>query len=348
MAIPQQENRVLQRTTVALIATVVIHLSVASGIIWGGWLDAAGAGTREPAEMMLTIDLTPPPKPPPPTKQQFVPTPKETEPPEVDNELYSNQNSQASSEPTERPDSPDPFIDAKNDLFSGTLHNPVPIKNSSPTPQSSSASAAPSTLGVTATPAISGAPFTAADLHPVAPSIPNTLNQASAKLNSIEPGTGPDSLPPLPPIIALPPGNISSDGPPLAQVQAAMTQNDFSTKGLNDGGNLPNGAPGLNVKLTGFGAYDARFVEKVRLAWLRFRGKPGWLTPGVIVVEFRLHQNGNITRLRVVENSGHNLQAFYCSQAIDSPAPFEEWTETMKRAIGASHRDCKFTFRYLR
>ena len=333
---------------VALAATVVIHVSVASGVIWGGWLDAAsGFIGQRPAELTLTIDLSPPVVPPE-KPNTFVPVPEETAPPETDTHLYSNKSSSAASEPTEKPETGEPFIAGEEDLFPGTFNNPFPVastaKASSP---ASPSNPAPQTAHTQAQPiAAAFSPPGGAAIAPSA-SPATAMTPAPIPLGHL---SGSGELPPMPapPPVALSPSEQGiAGGPTLAQASAAMAHNDFTQKALSDGGKLPKGGPGLNVKLTGFGAYDARFVEKVRLSWLRFRGRPGWLTPGVVVVAFRLHHDGRITHLRATDNSGHDLQAFYCSQAIELPSPFEPWTETMKRAIGANYRDCQFTFRYI-
>ena len=113
------------------------------------------------------------------------------------------------------------------------------------------------------------------------------------------------------------------------------------------GGVARIGASALDVRLTGYGDYDARFVQSVRLAWLRFRDKPGWFHPGKVVVDFKLHHDGTISELAVQQNLASVRQGYYCKEALTGPAPFEKWTGAMRREIGSDVRACRFSFHYL-
>ena len=52
-------------TLIALAVTLAIHLSLAAGVIWGGWLESGATGTpAHPREVLVLVNLsTPVPEP---------------------------------------------------------------------------------------------------------------------------------------------------------------------------------------------------------------------------------------------------------------------------------------------
>jgi hypothetical protein len=105
---------------------------------------------------------------------------------------------------------------------------------------------------------------------------------------------------------------------------------------------------GLDVKATPFGAYDAMFIEAVQSRWFNilderdFVGNQG----GRVVVEFRLHQDGRITDLTVVEAGVTELLSWFCQRAILDPAPYLPFPSDLRRMMHNDYREIRFTFYY--
>jgi hypothetical protein len=64
-------------------------------------------------------------------------------------------------------------------------------------------------------------------------------------------------------------------------------------------------------------------------------------------IEFRLHYDGRITDVRVVEQDVGELLSLYCRRAVSDPAPFAPWPTEMRQMVGRDYRDVRFTFYYL-
>jgi len=112
-----------------------------------------------------------------------------------------------------------------------------------------------------------------------------------------------------------------------------------------EGGAARVGRLAFDAVGTPFGMYDAKFIAAVQEQWhtsLRNRS----VAPGRVVIDFRLHDDGRITNLRVAEKNVDDLLSYLCEQSILAPAPFERWPKSMRESIGAPHRDVRFTFHY--
>ena len=361
----------------ALTATLVMHMTVAAGIIWGGWMDTKSMGFNpKPREVLITVDIsdtiTTQANPiATPTEQReevtpeleqpkktniFIPVnPKSipTDPPENNTPFYSNANTKAANEKPKKINQQQPIIDGENDLFPGTFNN----NNSSLNPIQKSATQPAQT-------ATAPRPIPHVQLQPhKTPKIPNEqipINKGpltqlkeeqsiiSGKIQAKDPAplqnkTANNSLVPT-----LPGGPENTRAPTLSEQKRRLKTGMLASRKMKQKGGVARiGVPALDVRLTGYGDYDARFVQAVRLAWLRFREKPGWFHPGRVVVDFKLHHDGTISELTVQKNAATAVQSYYCKEALAGPAPFEKWTEAMRREIGTNVRSCRFSFHYL-
>src|SRR5207247_2133428 len=61
--------------------------------------------------------------------------------------------------------------------------------------------------------------------------------------------------------------------------------------------------------------------------------------------QFRLHQDGNITDLDVVENTAGSVPGLLCETAVEKPKPYEKFPADMRRVVG-DIRNIRFTFYY--
>jgi hypothetical protein len=105
--------------------------------------------------------------------------------------------------------------------------------------------------------------------------------------------------------------------------------------------------PSLNVKLTGFGDYDAKLVAAITQRWYDLLESQRFALDrtGKVVIEFRLHYDGTITDMTVSQNSVGELLGYVCQEAISDPAPFAKWPSDMRFKLGDS-QDIKFSFYY--
>jgi hypothetical protein len=65
-----------------------------------------------------------------------------------------------------------------------------------------------------------------------------------------------------------------------------------------------------------------------------------------VVLELRLHPDGRITDMKMVQSEVSELMSDFCKQAIFDPAPFKPWPREMRLEIPTDYRDIQFTFYY--
>ncbi len=103
----------------------------------------------------------------------------------------------------------------------------------------------------------------------------------------------------------------------------------------------------LDTRATTFGAYDSALVAAVQNRWddlLEHRSYSGDAV-GKVKLKFRLHPDGSISELRLVESTVDLTLALLCQSAIRDPAPFGPWPSDMKAEI-QDNREVTFTFYY--
>lgn len=105
--------------------------------------------------------------------------------------------------------------------------------------------------------------------------------------------------------------------------------------------------PSFDVKITGFGDYDARFVEAVSQNWYNLLDSQRFSLDrtGKVVLLFHLNYDGSISQMRFAQNSVGDLLGYVCEKAVLDGAPYERWTEDMRAKLG-DYCDVEFTFDY--
>jgi hypothetical protein len=105
--------------------------------------------------------------------------------------------------------------------------------------------------------------------------------------------------------------------------------------------------PSFDVKVTGFGDYDARFVEAVTQNWYNLLDSQKFSLDrtGKVVLLFRLNYDGTVSQMRVAENNVGDLLGYVCEKAVLDGAPYERWNEDMRLKLG-NYCDVQFTFDY--
>jgi outer membrane biosynthesis protein TonB len=115
-----------------------------------------------------------------------------------------------------------------------------------------------------------------------------------------------------------------------------------------DGGVQRRGVVALDAKATPYGAYDAAIVRAIQQRWYDILDESTILTrSGKVVVEFRIHHDGRVTDLKVLEQDVGELMSLFCRRAISDPAPFAPWPSDMRRMVGRDYREVRFTFYYM-
>lgn len=104
----------------------------------------------------------------------------------------------------------------------------------------------------------------------------------------------------------------------------------------------------FDAKATPFGAYDAAFIEIVQSRWydlldnISFDG----YRRGKVTVEFKLHFDGQITDLTVVNQDVGTMLTLMCEKAVQDPSPYDKWPREMRLMVDKDYRDITFTFYY--
>jgi hypothetical protein len=109
---------------------------------------------------------------------------------------------------------------------------------------------------------------------------------------------------------------------------------------------------GFDVMASPLGNYDLMLVEAVQQRWYDLLDaiKYSFDRHGKVVVSFRLHYDGKITDVQVLENTvderKEGMLGYLCQKAILDPAPYPRWPTEIRRLIDKDHRDSSFTFNY--
>jgi outer membrane biosynthesis protein TonB len=106
----------------------------------------------------------------------------------------------------------------------------------------------------------------------------------------------------------------------------------------------------LSARGTESGQYDWRLVQAVQNAWYLLIDQSKLNAGGKVVVTFKLFQDGRVSDVKVAESSVSGLAELFCQWAIERPGSsgtgFGPWTDAMRREVGNTSRDIRFTFFY--
>jgi hypothetical protein len=131
----------------------------------------------------------------------------------------------------------------------------------------------------------------------------------------------------------------------LAQLQPSQVPGE---KMKQDGGvQRRHEMASLDTKATPFGAYDRALIEAISQRWYTLLDQRDYASDsrGKVVLHFRLHYDGRITDMNMVENTAGEVLGLICQKAVLDPAPFAAWPSDMRRTLG-DIRSIQFTFYY--
>lgn len=104
----------------------------------------------------------------------------------------------------------------------------------------------------------------------------------------------------------------------------------------------------LDVRATPFGAYDAAIIAAIQQRWYALLDQNEFARDrsGRVVLDFRLNSDGRVTEMRVAESTVGEVLSAICQRAVLDPSPFAKWPPDMRRMVGNSYREVRFTFYY--
>jgi hypothetical protein len=104
----------------------------------------------------------------------------------------------------------------------------------------------------------------------------------------------------------------------------------------------------LDVRATPFGAYDAAIIAAIQQRWYALLDQNEFARDrsGHVALDFRLNHDGRITEMKVAENTVGEVLSAICQRAVLDPSPFAKWPPDMRRMVGATYREVRFTFYY--
>ena len=106
-------------------------------------------------------------------------------------------------------------------------------------------------------------------------------------------------------------------------------------------------SPSLDTKSTVTGNYDWLFIQSVKDRWFTLLEDRDYSSArGHVRLQFKLHYDGRITDMNVLENKVTETLSLICQKAVLDPAPFDKWTKEMRLLIGKDFREITFTFYY--
>jgi hypothetical protein len=107
------------------------------------------------------------------------------------------------------------------------------------------------------------------------------------------------------------------------------------------------GQVSFDTKATPFGDYDLALIRAVEKKWHEMiEEHTGTKRAGKVIVDFVLGQDGYVKKMEVPESQVGEILSSLCQNAIVLPQPYGKWPVEMRRTIGSTTREIRFTFHY--
>src|SRR5262249_43903945 len=143
-----------------------------------------------------------------------------------------------------------------------------------------------------------------------------TLAPGDLTLAKMEPKPQPD------------PGESERRKPRTIKEALARREQPPGRKMKQDGGVQRHSlVPSMDTRGTPFGEYDARLVEAVSSYWYDILDEKNFASDarGHVTLEFNLNYKGQITDMKVIENTVSETLSLACQRAVLGPQPYGEW-----------------------
>lgn len=350
---------------VSVLATLLVHLLLFVAVPRMFKPDPArGLLDRVPREQTFNIDLAPEEDPqptPPPKPFKFVEiNPDAPDNPPDQTENFAAQNQQVAQEKpsenddkSEAPKSEDKKETESTAIVSGRLTQPEPPQPPSPpsppTPEEQAEQAAAEAMAQEAAkqaraplPGFEKVEGDAADSigsniaklpPPNAQRADDTSEGDSSEVREVVTATGQ--------IVRIDPRRpMARERIPEKQVRPAfLANNPIGTRNI--------GPIAYNAKWSEYGAYLQRLIETVQVQWERLIAETGSKpSPGtVVVVTFRLNDEGKVTEITADDSPGPQHPKRLCVTAITARSPYGQWSDEMITVLG-HEQELTFTFYY--
>ncbi len=319
----------------SLLLSLLIHLVVALGIWLGAFpvvekmmaavvpdlidLEAMEMQQRKRQQSVIFLEV------PPSMASEDAPE---------DSKYYSNQNSRAADEQSEK-ETPKPKIEGTQDKIARTVdsQSASPAKPAPPEPKPKPAPPEPKPKPAPPEPKPKPAPPEPKPKPaPPEPKPPppqaETLNPTVAK-----PKPKPEPKPRRPRTVA------EAKAKQLAMIQGQKMKQDGGVKKRAT-------IVGLDAKASPFGDYDARLIAAIQTRWNQILNQYYVPSVGKVVLTFNLWSDGKVTNVQVERSTVNTILALKCERAVKEPAPYAPWPEKMQDEIGSDRRFVRFTFYY--
>src|SRR5208283_2802072 len=97
--------------------------------------------------------------------------------------------------------------------------------------------------------------------------------------------------------------------------------------------------PSLDIKESQYGAYYKALLRAVEARWIGLLEQRdyGHQKAGAVVLEFKLHRDGRVTDMKIVDSTVNEVLCLICQKSVLDPCPFARWPNEMQHSIGAEH-----------
>jgi hypothetical protein len=88
-----------------------------------------------------------------------------------------------------------------------------------------------------------------------------------------------------------------------------------------------------------FRTYDGAIIRSVRKRWSELTQGAAHAQPSIVILEWRLYSDGNITDLRVVRSTADDSYNQMATKMINDFTPFPRWPQQMRDVCTNDYRD---------
>jgi hypothetical protein len=105
-------------------------------------------------------------------------------------------------------------------------------------------------------------------------------------------------------------------------------------------------SPDIKQNASGPYFHVLRRVVEERWVGLLEQRDYGHQKAGAVVLEFKLHRNGRVTDMKVVDSTMNEVLCLICQKSVLDSCPFAHWSSEMHRSIGAEYCALTLAFKY--